>query len=288
MATLRPSSLRGVPRLLKLSPHTIRYTSTHTAGPSSVNPQEVAHFNALASSWWDPHGPSRLLHLMNPLRHDFISSCQASVPAPRDPQPGPKQLRYLDIGCGGGIFTESAARLPSTASVTGIDPSAEVLAVAKSHLRQDPALLSQKKLNYLNTSIEDLPVPQSTQDQCDVVSLFEVIEHTAHPSAFLESCMPFVKPGGWLVLSTISRTWTSWLTTVVVAEEVIRMVPRGTHDWRNYINEDEMRGWFVGRPGWGQPRAMGVMYLPGLGWKKVQGSEQWGNYFFAVRKDEEV
>lgn len=211
---------------------------------------------------------------MNPLRHDFINACLDSQLEPR-PQP----LSYLDIGCGGGIFAESAARLPSTAHVTAIDPTPSVLAVAKAHARKDPALAP--KLSYKQTSIESLPVPR---DGYDVVSVFEVIEHIDHPAAFLDQVRPFVRPGGWLVMSTIARTWMSWFTTNLVAEDLLRIVPPGTHDWNKYINEDELRRYFVDR-GWNSARVMGVVYVPGVGWREVKGSEKVGNYFFAVRKD---
>ncbi|KAI0417793.1 ubiquinone biosynthesis O-methyltransferase [Xylaria grammica] len=251
---------------------------------TTVSPDEVSHFNALASSWWDPQGPSRILHLMNPLRHDFIRSCRASIPDTSSDSYPSTGLRYLDIGCGGGIFAESAARLASTSSVTAIDPSPEVLAVAKAHARRDPALAS--KLRYQNTSIEALPVPADPrQDGYDIVSVFEVVEHVANPAAFLDRVTPFVRPGGWLVLSTIARTWTSWLTTNVIAEDLLRIVPRGTHDWNKYINEEELRRHFLqSRSGWAEPRCMGVVYVPGVGWKEVSGSEKIGNYFFAVRR----
>ncbi|KAL8980824.1 MAG: hypothetical protein Q9205_004204 [Flavoplaca limonia] len=251
---------------------------------SSVNPTEVSHFNALASTWWDPHGSSRLLHLMNPLRHDFISSCHALKPN-STPQ---NDLRYLDIGCGGGIFAESAARLPNTANVTAIDPSLDVINVARQHARKDPILQETGRLEYLNTAIEDLNVPQLPNEQYDVVSLFEVIEHISKPASFLRSCLPFVKPGGWLVLSTIAKTWTSWLTTKVVAEDLVGLVPRGTHDWSKYINEHEIRAFFQAQQGWGANggmKALGCVYVPGIGWRMVTGGERWGNYFFGVRRD---
>ncbi|KEY71589.1 hypothetical protein S7711_06050 [Stachybotrys chartarum IBT 7711] len=248
-----------------------------TASTSSVNPDEVSHFNALAADWWNPHGSSRLLHLMNPLRHDFINACLASQPDPASPP-----RRYLDIGCGGGIFAESAARLPSTEHVTAIDPTPSVLAVARAHARRDPALAP--KLLYRRSSIEDLPVPPPDR-AFDVVSLFEVIEHVDRPAAFLDRVRPFVRPGGWLVMSTIARTWTSWFTTNLVAEDILGIVPKGTHDWNKYINEDELRRFFADK-GWSHPRVMGVVYVPGLGWKEVRGSEKVGNYFFAVRRDE--
>ena len=261
--------------------HALRNYATAS---SSVNPTEVSHFSALASTWWDPHGSSQLLHLMNPLRHDFIFSCHALKPN-STPQNG---LRYLDIGCGGGIFAESAARLPNTANVTAIDPSLDVINVARQHARKDPILQEPGRLEYLNTAIEDLSVPQLPNEQYDVVSLFEVIEHISKPAPFLRSCLPFVKPGGWLVLSTIARTWTSWLTTKIVAEDLVGLVPRGTHDWSKYINEHEIRAFFQAQQGWGANggmKALGCIYIPGIGWRMVTGGERWGNYFFGIRRD---
>lgn len=240
----------------------------------------MAHFNALASSWWDPHGPSRILHLMNPLRHDFLRTCRASQPE----LPSPSQkLRYLDVGCGGGIFAESAARLSTTASVTAVDPTPEVLKIAQAHAAKDPSL--RAKLTYVAGTIETLPLPNDDEDKFDVVSLFEVIEHVDKPSVFLARCGEFVKPGGWLVMSTIARTWTSWFTTNFMAEDVLGIVPKGTHDWDKYINAEELRNFFAKRPGWSSPIVMGVVYVPGLGWKEVPGSESVGNYFLAVRKE---
>lgn len=279
---------------------------TYSSASSSVSPTEVSHFDALASTWWDPHGSSRLLHLMNPLRHDFISSCLASSPAKPNaekqtlsPPFSKNGLRYLDVGCGGGIFAESAARLPNTSSVTAIDPSGEVIAVAKSHALQDPVFQVEGQLEYVHTSIEDFAAslqstttPSEEQQKTkthhyDVVTLFEVIEHISHPASFLASCLPLVKPGGWIVISTIARTWTSWLTTKVAAEELLGVVPRGTHDWGKYIDEAELRAFFQGSDGWGGVggmRSTGCIYVPGLGWKMVAGGERWGNYFFGVRK----
>lgn len=223
---------------------------------------------------------------MNPLRHDFIRACHASQPDAAPEFQGDKELRYLDIGCGGGIFAESAARMSSTASVTAIDPSPDVLGVARAHASRDPAVGPETgRLNYLNTTIEALPTPRSPEEQFDIVSVFEVVEHVDTPAAFLDRCGEFVRPGGWLVLSTIARTWTSWFVTNVMAEDVLRMVPRGTHDWNKYINDDELSRHFASRTGWNSPRVMGVIYVPGVGWKEVGGSEKVGNYFFGVRKD---
>ncbi|CAK7223318.1 Hexaprenyldihydroxybenzoate methyltransferase, mitochondrial [Sporothrix curviconia] len=285
-------------------------TSSASSSPSSsVSPEELAHFNALASSWWDPYGPSRLLHQMNPLRHDFIRECiRDGAPPSNAPSQSIQDLlprTYLDIGCGGGIFAESAARLPTTTSVTAIDPSAEVLAVARAHARHDPVVL--ERLQYRPASIEDLAREAASSSSSgadgkaqkekkeallyDMVTIFEVIEHVAtDPAAFVDQCGRLLRPGGWLVMSTMARTWTSWLTTVVAAEDVLGIVPRGTHDWNKYINADELEAFFApGAPAsrtavWQNARFQGVAYVPGLGWKVVPGGEKLGNYFFAVQK----
>lgn len=218
---------------------------------------------------------------MDPLRHDFIKRCLRN-----DPDRGTsKKLRYLDIGCGGGIFAESAARLRETQSVTAIDPTSEVIEVAKHHQRQDPLLLERGRLNYINTSIEELRIDGQG---FDILTLFEVIEHIRQPSPFLKECLKHVRPGGWIIGSTIARTNTSWLTTKLMAEDVLRLVPRGTHTWEQYIQPYELRNWAggldeldIGAEGW---QVMGVVYVPGLGWKEVEGSEMWGNYFFGMKK----
>ncbi|KAH6640541.1 S-adenosyl-L-methionine-dependent methyltransferase [Chaetomium tenue] len=276
-----PQQPQAQPPARKLSTTPPAHHNPPSPTSSSVNATEISHFSALASSWWDPHGPSRPLHLMNPHRHDFIQACLASSP---QPNPTPTPLRYLDVGCGGGIFAESAARLPTTASVTAIDPSPQILAVARAHAKRDPSLGSGK-LTYLSETIESLPLPAAPADRFDVVSVFEVVEHVDYPAAFLDRVGEFVRPGGWLVLSTIARTWTSWVTTNLVAEDILGVVPKGTHDWYKYINEEELRAYFAGKDGvWGAPRVMGVVFVPGFGWKEVRGSEKVGNYFLGVQK----
>lgn len=170
--------------------------------------------------------------------------------------------------------------------MTAIDPSPEVLGVAKAHTRRDPNLAVGGKLRYLNASIEELAVPERDEEKADVLTVFEVIEHVEYPSAFLDICAKHVKPGGWIIMSTIARHWVSWVTTKVVAEDVLRIVPRGTHYWGKYVNEEELRGYFGSKGGWNSWRCMGVVYVPGVGWKEVRGSEKVGNYFFGARKDE--
>lgn len=115
----------------------------------------------------------------------------------------------------------------------------------------------------------------------------EVVEHVPRPAEFLTATMAHVKPGGWLALSTIARTWTSYVTTKLVAEDILGLVPRGTHDWRKFINCDELREFFAGKQGWGEVLVMGCVYVPGLGWREVAGGEKIGNYFLGVRREVE-
>lgn len=163
--------------------------------------------------------------------------------------------------------------------MTAIDPTPGVLAIAEAHKKRDPSLSS--KLTYLNTSIEELPVGE----MYDVVSVFEVIEHITTPATFLDEVEKHVRPGGWLVMSTIARTWMSWFTTNLVAEDILGIVPKGTHDWEKYINVDELEKYFATKGGWSKAVVQGVVYVPGVGWKEVEGSEKIGNYFLGVRKD---
>lgn len=221
---------------------------------------------------------------MNPLRHDFIRRCRGTY---TDNQPN-ENLRYLDIGCGGGIFAESAARMSHTASVTAIDPTPEVISVARKHQRLDPLFVEPGRLEYKQIAVEDLP----SSEGYDIITLFEVLEHIRSPSTVLQTVLPHLKPGGWIIGSTIARTNLSWFTTKLVAEDLLRIVPRGTHDWGQYIMPNELFQWARVREelevgdgkGW---EVMGVVYVPGLGWKEVQGSESWGNYFFGMRKKSE-
>lgn len=242
---------------------------------------------------------------MNPLRHDFIKSCLSTS---ADGPEAAKQYAYLDIGCGGGIFASSAARLPDTSSVTAIDPTPEVIKVAKEHQRADPLLSQPGRLKYVNCAIEDLqehlskskhsqnPGTRQTSpspEPFDIVTLFEVIEHIDQPSTFLRAALAHLKPGGWLIGSTIARHPLSYLTTKLIAEAPwpIGVVPRGTHDWDKYINPSELRTWFAkenrgaGEPDrYGAFKVEGCVYLPLMGWRFVGRSEEFGNYFFGVQK----
>ena len=229
---------------------------------------------------------------MNPLRHDFIKSCS---PARADNN---RSLTYLDVGCGGGIFASSAARLANTSKVVAIDPTPDVITVAREHQRNDPLLAQKGRISYINCAIEDLETQQGhiPKGGFDFVSVFEVVEHIDKPAAFLRQAVQHLKPGGWLIGSTIARHPLSYLTTKFVAEAPwpIGVVPRGTHDWNKYINPNELKQWFekenmLAREArepepFGPVRIEGCAYLPLVGWKFIKGTADVGNYFFGVQK----
>lgn len=182
----------------------------------------------------------------------------------------------------GGIFAESLARtIPRSStikSVTAIDPSATLIRIAREHTRTDPildSLLRTGEFEYKNTTAE-----QHQGNIYDVVTLFEVLEHidSSSPALFLQNCLRLVRPGGWLIGSTIARSLPSFLVNRVIAEAPwpVGVVPRGTHDWNKFVNPAELRSWVSGNEQW---RCNGVVYFPGLGWKFVPHSENWGELF---------
>src|SRR5579859_1618885 len=160
---------------------------------STVNAEEVSHFDSLAATWWDPNGSSRLLHRMNPLRLSFINSLLPQNPL-QDPTQVLRDQRVLDVGCGGGILTESLARLG--AKVDGLDASSKAIQVAKEHIRTDPKLYTENPPNYLYGSIHD----HGKKQHYDMVTAMEVLEHVDYLGAFIEQVASCVKPGGWLVV----------------------------------------------------------------------------------------
>jgi 2-polyprenyl-6-hydroxyphenyl methylase/3-demethylubiquinone-9 3-methyltransferase len=221
---------------------------------------------------------------MNPLRLAFIKSLpsmqhQVSSNWLQD-------LSVLDVGCGGGILTESLSRLG--ANVDGIDASPKAIDVAKAHLRTDPKLNLGNPPNYICGSIHDL----KNTTNYDLVTAMEVLEHVDYPATFLAEVAGQVKPGGWLVVSTISRTWLAWLGTIFAAEKVMRIVPQGTHTWGKFIKEQELKEYFTtlkdqsGKPWAAEVRSRGCMYNPLRGeWQFIDGVGNTAvNYFFAVRR----
>jgi len=197
----------------------------------TIDPAEIAKFEAMAAEWWDPNGKFRPLHMMNPVRLDYITR-QIAAEFGRDltderPFEG---LRLLDIGCGGGLLSEPMARLG--ADVVGEDAAERNIPVARVHAEQ-----SGLTIDYRHTSAEALA---AAGEQFDVVLNMEVVEHVADPQAYLTACHDLLKSGGLMLCSTINRNPKSFAMAIVGAEYIMRWLPKGTHEWSKFITPDEL------------------------------------------------
>ena len=198
---------------------------------TTVDPSEIAKFEAMAAEWWDPNGKFKPLHMLNPCRLDYITS-QIAAEFDRDlAKPSALEgLRILDIGCGGGLLSEPMARLG--AEVVGADAAERNIPVAKVHAEQ-----SGLNIDYRHTTAEDMA---AAGEQFDVVLNMEVVEHVADPLAYLTACRELLKPGGLHVCSTINRNPKSYVMAIVGAEHIMRWLPKGTHEWNKFITPDEL------------------------------------------------
>ncbi len=198
---------------------------------STIDPAEVAKFEAMAAEWWDPNGKFKPLHLMNPCRLDYITTQIAAEFDRNLAGPHPLAgLRILDIGCGGGLLSEPMARLG--ADVVGADAAARNIPVAQVHAEQ-----SGLKIDYRITTAEDMA---AAGEQFDVVLNMEVVEHVADPLAYLTACRQLLKPGGLMLCSTLNRNPKSFMMAIIGAEWVMRWLPKGTHDWAKFITPAEL------------------------------------------------
>lgn len=201
------------------------------AAQSTIDPAEVAKFEAMADEWWDPNGKFKPLHMLNPCRLDYITS-QIAAEYDRNlagdaPFGG---LRILDIGCGGGLLSEPMARLG--ADIVGADAAERNIPVARVHAER-----SGLKVDYRHTTAEALA---EAGEQFDVILNMEVVEHVADPLAYLSACQRLLKPGGLHICSTINRNAKSFAMAIVGAEFVMRWLPKGTHEWGKFITPDEL------------------------------------------------
>lgn len=204
-----------------------------SSGPSTVDAAEVAKFGAMAATWWDPLGPFRPLHAMNPTRMAFIAAAAQQHFA--TPESAPLSgLSVLDVGSGGGLLCESLARLGPN-SVLGVDVAAANVAMARAHAAGDPTL---RALKYRHATAEALV---AAGRQFDVVTSVEVIEHVSDPAVFAAVCAQLVRPGGLLILSTMNRTAKAYAMAILGAEHVLRWVPPGTHEWHKFLTPFEMQ-----------------------------------------------
>jgi 2-polyprenyl-6-hydroxyphenyl methylase/3-demethylubiquinone-9 3-methyltransferase len=241
--------------------------------PSTIDPAEVARFSALAAEWWDGNGPLRPLHRLNPLRLGWIKERIAAhfQRDAKDPV-ALTRLRVLDVGCGGGLVSEPLCRLGAT--VIGIDPSAENIAVARLHAEGGGLAI-----DYRATTAEALA---AAGERFDVVTILEVVEHVSDVGVFVAACAAMVEPGGLLIASTINRTTKAWLLAIIGAEYVLRWLPRGTHSYDKLVTPDELTAAF--RAAGLTPTAeTGVMYVPVADYFRLTGDMD-VNYMMAAER----
>jgi 2-polyprenyl-6-hydroxyphenyl methylase/3-demethylubiquinone-9 3-methyltransferase len=198
---------------------------------TTVDEAEIAKFEAMAAEWWDLNGKFKPLHMLNPCRLDYITT-QIAGEFDRDlKSEAPfKDLRILDIGCGGGLLAEPMARLG--AEVVGADAAERNIPVARVHAEQ-----SGLTIDYRHTTAEAMA---AEGEQFDVVLNMEVVEHVASPIDYLRACHDLLKPGGLHICSTINRNPKSYVMAIIGAEYVMRWLPKGTHEWSKFITPDEL------------------------------------------------
>jgi 2-polyprenyl-6-hydroxyphenyl methylase / 3-demethylubiquinone-9 3-methyltransferase len=239
----------------------------------SLDPAEVEKFSKIAAEWWNPTGKFAVLHVFNPVRLAYIKE-QVTARFARDPfERRPFQgLRFLDIGCGGGLLTEPMARLG--AEITGIDPSARNISTASVHSQEQ-----ELAIDYRAMTAEELA---QQGESFDVILNMEVIEHVADPKAFVETCASLLKPGGLIFIATLNRTLKSFGLAIIGAEYILGWLPRGTHQWEKFVTPDELASWLAVN-GLKQLDRTGVTYNPFSGeWRRARDMDV--NYMLVAQK----
>jgi 2-polyprenyl-6-hydroxyphenyl methylase/3-demethylubiquinone-9 3-methyltransferase len=248
-------------------------TTSATTPRSSIDPAEVERFSALAAEWWNPDGKFGVLHKFNPVRLDYIRE-QVTARLRIDPnQREPfKGLRFLDIGCGGGLLCEPMARLG--AEVVGVDASEKNIKTASVHAEEQGL-----EIDYRASTAEDLA---AAGEKFDVILNMEVIEHVADPADFAKTCAGMVKPGGLMFVATLNRTLKAFGLAIIGAEYVLGWLPKGTHQWEKFITPDELKGWLA-EADCPVQEVTGVTYSPlSNTWRKAADTDV--NYMLVSRK----
>ena len=231
---------------------------------NNVDAQELAKFSNLAHRWWDPESEFRPLHEINPLRLNWIDELAAL-----------RGKQVLDVGCGGGILAEAMAR--RAAHVTGIDLAAKPLGVARLHALESGV----ENVEYREIASEALAAEQP--GRFDAITCMEMLEHVPDPAAVVRACATLAKPGAWLFFSTLNRNPKSFLFAIVGAEYVLRLLPKGTHEYARFIRPSELARW-CREAGLSLQGSRGMEYNPFTRRYKLSGDTS-VNYLIACRKD---
>jgi len=196
---------------------------------NTINKEEIEKFSRIAEEWWDPTGKFKPLHKFNPIRISYIKDNILSTLKLKNQEKPLKNLKILDIGCGGGLLSEPMCRLG--ADVTGIDASEKNIQVAKLHARKN-----NLDIKYFSTSPENF----QTDVKFDVILNMEIIEHVENVNLFLEACSSLLKKRGMMFVATINKTLKSYLFAIIGAEYILRWLPIGTHEWDKFVNPDDL------------------------------------------------
>lgn len=245
----------------------------HSAGKPSGPSSLVGHqaFLAHSQAWWDPTGPYAILHQLTPLRLSWIQEVKTRTYG----NPALQGKKLLDVGCGGGLLSEALAR--QGARVTGLDTLEENILAARNHQRASEKL----PLTYYPLSLSSF-AKKHAGEKFDVVTALEVIEHTPSPLAFLKDIDSLLKPGGLCILSTLDRTFLSYVQAIPLGEHILRWLPKGTHDWKFFLTPSELK-MMGGALGWAHIETQNISLTPWTGqWK--QTPKRTTNFFIAFQR----
>ena len=240
---------------------------------SSLDPAEVEKFSKMAAEWWNPKGKFGVLHKFNPVRLAYIKEqvCARLGLDPMEREPF-KGLRFLDIGCGGGLLCEPMARLGAT--VVGVDPSEKNIKTASVHAAE-----VELAIDYRIGTAEDLA---AAGEKFDVILNMEVIEHVANPQNFTATCVSLMKPNGLMFVATLNRTLKSFGLAIIGAEYILGWLPKGTHDWEKFIKPAELKDW-LSASGAVTKAETGVTYHPIAGeWHRAKDMDV--NYMLVAQR----
>ncbi len=229
-------------------------TSDHPISPApapSVDDDEIAMFSAMADTWWDPTGPFKPLHMLNPTRVRYIRDTVNAHFGVADSDRPFAGKRLVDIGCGGGLIAEPMVKLG--AQVTAIDASEKNIGTAAHHAAREGL-----DIDYRHATAEDLA---ASGQRFDIIINMEVVEHVADVESYLKTCAALLAPGGIMLLSTLNRTLKSYVFAIVGAEYVLRWLPKGTHDWNKFLTPRELKT-LLGRTGLTAGPATGYVFNP--------------------------